>query len=100
MKSANCRALKRLSILTAVLASAMALQGCQTTPSARIEVGPALRAPCFKPTSPMRTQADADALTIDLASALRKCGEDKDRVVRLVDEFNEAMADKSWWPLW
>lgn len=48
----------------------------------------------------MRTQADADALTIDLASALRKCGEDKDRVVRLVDEFNEAMADKSWWPLW
>lgn len=85
----------------ALTCSAIVLAGCATSPSApTLTVPKTLREPCKGPTSPLRTQADDDALKVRYEEALGACSKRGDTLVELIDGANAVVAKpkRKWLP--
>jgi hypothetical protein len=71
------------------------LSACASNPSApHLTVPQTLRAPCKGPTSPLRTQADDDALKVRYEEAIVACSKRGDTLVELIDGVNQVVEPK------
>lgn len=88
--------LERTRPWTPIIATlyALLLSGCAELPSAQIKVPATFRAICERPTSPLRTAGDKDALLVRQEAALGACEAKRAGVVALIDA---AAPKRPWW---